>query len=386
MKLNKNIIILALTLIVAMLGFGMVIPIMPFYIEKLGASGSDLGLLMASYGVMHLIFSPLWGRLSDRIGRKPVIFIGMLGSGLAVLFFGLATELWMLFAARILSGILSSATSPAAMAYISDSTSPRERSGGIGILSAALGLGMILGPALGGLLAMDSLATPFFIAAGLSFVTLILILFFLPESHSLAAREKFQETEAGLHFKGLRHALAGSLGLLFFLAFLLSFGLTNFEGIFGLYALEKFNYGPEQIGVIFTVIALIATVTQGVLTGPLAKKFGEVKVIKASLLLGAVGFLLMLIPEGYPAVLLTTGFFVLSVTLLRPAVLALVSKKSGPRQGETLGLVNSFMSLGRIAGPIWAGFLFDWNYNYPYFSGALILLAGFLVALVKLHR
>ena len=150
---RKNLFILSFTLVVVTLGFGVVIPIIPFYMENLGARGTELGLLVASYAVMRLVFAPIWGSLSDRVGRKPILMIGIFGYGLTMVLFGLATQLWMLFAARILSGILSSATSPTTMAYIGDSTSEEDRGRGMGILGAAVGLGTIFGPALGGLLA-----------------------------------------------------------------------------------------------------------------------------------------------------------------------------------------------------------------------------------------
>ena len=179
---RRNLTILTFVLFVVMLGYGIIIPIFPFYIESMGAGGTELGLLVASYAVMRLIFSPVWGSLSDRVGRKPILMIGVLGYAITMIWFGFATQLWMLFAARILSGILSSATSPTTMAYIGDSTSDEERSRGMGILGSAMGLGTIFGPLLGGLLAEFSLAIPFFISGGLSFVALLLIALFLPES------------------------------------------------------------------------------------------------------------------------------------------------------------------------------------------------------------
>ena len=162
MKSQKNIVILFFTLIVIMMGFGMVIPILPFYITSFGASGSALGALMAAYAVMQFIFAPIWGGLSDQFGRKPILMIGVLGNVIAQLLFGLSTSMWMLFASRILAGLLSSATLPTAMAYISDSTSHKNRSGGMGILGAAMGIGMVIGPGIAGWLANISLSTPFF--------------------------------------------------------------------------------------------------------------------------------------------------------------------------------------------------------------------------------
>ncbi len=165
---KRNITILFFTMIVVMLGFGMIIPILPFYIEQFGASGKGLGALMATFSIMQFIFSPIWGALSDRYGRKPILMIGVLGNVLAQVLMGLSTQLWMLFVARALAGILSSATLPTAMAYISDSTSHDQRSGGMGIIGAAQGIGMVLGPGIGGWLAAQSLQLPFFVAAGFS--------------------------------------------------------------------------------------------------------------------------------------------------------------------------------------------------------------------------
>jgi len=167
---NKNVIILSFALIVVSLGFGMVIPIFPFYIEQMGGGGKELGLLVAVAALTELIFGPVWGSLSDRVGRKPILMIGMVGYGVSSLLFGLATELWMLYAARALSGVLSAATASTAMAYIGDSTEDQDRGGGMGILGAAGGLGIILGPGFGGWLGGISLATPFFAAAGISCV------------------------------------------------------------------------------------------------------------------------------------------------------------------------------------------------------------------------
>ena len=203
---RRSLYILAFALAVVTIGFGVVMPIIPFYMENLGAGGTELGLLVASYAVMRLIFGPVWGSLSDRVGRKPIMMIGVLGYGITMIGFGLATKLWMMFAARSLSGILSSATSPTTMAYIGDSTSERDRSAGMGVLGAAAGIGTIFGPALGGLLADFSLSTPFFFAAGMSLLSIILIAIFLPESLS-----KENSTDRGAQSTALDLKAGGEL-------------------------------------------------------------------------------------------------------------------------------------------------------------------------------
>ncbi len=179
---SRNILVLFITMVIVMMGFGMIIPVLPFLIEAFGASGQELGFLMAIYALMQLIFSPMWGEISDRYGRRPVLMIGLFGNGLALLFMGLANSLWVLFAARALAGLLASATMPTSYAYISDSTSEEDRGRGMGILGAAMGVGMVLGPGFSGMLAEISLSTPFYFGAALSILAMIFVYFILPES------------------------------------------------------------------------------------------------------------------------------------------------------------------------------------------------------------
>ena len=381
---RRNLYILVFVLFVVMLGYGIVIPILPFYVENMGAGGTELGLLIASYAVMRLICGPIWGGLSDRIGRKPVLMIGILGYAITMLWFGLASRLWMLFAARILSGILSSATAPTTMAYISDSTPEAERGGGMGLLGAAGGIGTILGPALGGFMAVASLSTPFFIAAGMSVLSLLLAWRFLPESLPIITRREDKASPRVLDIHTWTKAIRSPLGVLFALTFISTCGLMIFANVFGLYALERFDYGPREVGMMMMVLGLVSAFAQGVLAGPLTRRWGDAAVIKGGMLATAVGYGLMLLANDGLTITLTTAFFGLAIALQVPALSSLTSKRATIPQGIAMGLSNSFVSLGRIVGPLIGGFVFDINLLLPYLSGGLILFIGFIVSLFTL--
>lgn len=383
---NRNIAILFFTLIVVMLGFGMIIPILPFLVEKFGGSGVAMGMLMAIFSLMQFVFSPFWGDLSDRYGRKPLLLMGTLGNGLTMIGFGLATNLEMLYLFRALGGILSSATLPTAMAFIGDSTEEHERGGGMGIVGAAMGVGMVLGPGIGGIMGGASLQAPFFLSAALSLLAMTLIWFFLPESLPAEKRAFAVKGFRGPQLGTMWTALFGPIGFLFVLAFLHNFAMTNFEGIYAYYAEERYGYTAQTIGFILTIVGLVSAVVQGVLTGIATRKWGDVAVVKVSLFASIFGFLLMLIATNLSTVILMTSLFILSNAMLRPAVSSLISKRAESGQGVAMGLNNAFMSLGRVIGPLWAGMVLDVNINFPFMTGAAIMLFGFVASLFYLKK
>ena len=385
MNNKRNLIILFITLVIMMMGFGIIIPILPDLVVKFGGSGVAMGLLMAIFSAMQFLFSPMWGSLSDRFGRKPILMMGVFGNAVSMLALGLSSQLWMLFAARGLAGVLSSATLPTAMAYISDSTDEKSRGGGMGVIGAAMGLGMILGPGAGGMLSGISLQAPFYFAAGLSLLAMAAIWVFLPESLEVEQREPAISLQ-GPQIKAMWESLFGPIAFLFIAAFMISFAMTNFEGIYAYYAKDRYGYGPETIGVILTAIGVVSVVAQGALTGIATRKFGEVKVIKVSLIASVAGFLLMLTANNLTTVILTASFFVLSNAMLRPAVSSLISQRTTQGQGIAMGLNNAYMSLGRVIGPLWAGVVIDINMFFPFITGAAIMLLGFIASLFYLKE
>ena len=383
---RRNLILLYFTLAVILLGFGVLIPLEAFLVDDFGASGKALGALVSLHALFQLLFSPIWGSISDSVGRKPILIVGAVGNALALLMFGLSTQLWMLFVARALSGIFSAATLPTALAFIGDSTTKENRGGGMGVIGAAMGTGMVLGPGIGGWLGTDSLSTPFFVAGALSLVAGLLIVLILPESLPADKRAKGVNLDISSRYAGMWQGLKGPMGLFFLLSFLVSFGLSNMEGIFGLFALERFGFGPKEVGTVMVVVGTMIAGVQMVLTGPATKRWGERTVIKATLLGLTVTFLLILTAYDFTTLLITVGLFALTNAMLRPSISSLVSKETEVDQGLALGLNSSFMSLGRFTGPLLAGFLFDIRITLPYLVGSLIMFLGFLFVQIKLKE
>lgn len=383
---TRNLVLLYFTLAVILLGFGVLIPLEAFLVDKFGASGQALGALLSLHALFQLIFSPIWGSISDLVGRKPILMVGAVGNALSLVMFGLSNQLWMLFVARALGGIFAAATMPTALAFIGDSTSKENRGRGMGVISAAMGTGMVLGPGIGGWLGANSLSLPFYVTGALSLLAAGLVFLILPESLPEEKRHQKLELDVASRFTGMWKGLKGPLGLYFMLSWLVSFGLSNLEGIFGLFALERFGFGPSRVGVIMVVVGTSIAGVQMLLTGPATRRFGERKVIKATLLSATVTFLLILLAFDFTSLLITVGLFAFGNAMLRPSISSLVSKEAEIDQGLALGLNSAFMSLGRFTGPLLAGFLFDIRITFPYMAGSVIMFLGFLFVQIKLKE
>jgi DHA1 family multidrug resistance protein-like MFS transporter len=382
---RKSLFILSFTLLVVMLGYGIAMPMLPFYIEKFGVGGKEFGWMMASYSFMQLICAPLWGMLSDRFGRKPILAVGVLGYAVAFFMFGLAKSFTVLFIARALSGVLSSATTPTAMAYVGDNAQPDDRSQSMGQLGAMIGLGVILGPLLGGLLSTDSLSLPFFVGAGLALLAFLLVLLLLPESRPQQTEaEKVRKPFAGM-LPQYRAVLRGPAGALLVLILLISFGLANLQNMVGLYAVDKLKADTTQVSAVWMVMGITMIAVQGGLVGWLSKRVREMKLIRVSLLGGVLGFVLLAQVTSFVQLLAALAFIMLALSLLSPSLNASISRYGGEHQGALMGVNNTMISLGRVLGPLWGGYLYDVNMDYAFYSGAVILVVGLVVSWVRIE-
>lgn len=381
-----------------MIGLGISMPVLPFYVERLalveGASRQSVvmqvGLLTGVYALGQLVFAPVWGRLSDRIGRRPLILFGIAGYVVAQVLFGMATSLWLLYVARILGGVLSSAILPVAAAYVTDMTTDDERGRGMAWLGTAVSLGFIVGPALGGILSrrdlhfavrfghfmIDSFSVPFFAAALLGLLALFSALRWLPESmpaHPTRATGEESETDWRMQ--------ARDLGPMLLLALVGQFGLAIFEATFALYAQAKFNYGPSEVGAVFVVCGLVMTVFQVGAIGFFAGRIREIYQIGLGFGLMGTGLTLLVMTRSKFLVFVFVGLVALGMAFISPNLAALISKSGGSgRAGAALGLQNAANSLGQAGGPLLGSALFIWQANAPYLlAGALLVLTAFAI-------
>jgi multidrug resistance protein len=373
------------TVFVDLIGFGIVIPILPFYAVQHGASPFELGLLLASYSGAQFLFAPLLGTWSDRLGRKPVLAVSLYGTAAASTLLGLASTmpraLWLLFVARVLDGI-TGANIAAAQAYVADVTPEDKRARGMGLIGMAFGLGFVLGPAIGGLLAEIDIAAPFYAVAMLATLNATAMLFILPEperhiSYAVEARSRYARIGATF-----RDARTGRLLTVFLFA---SIAFSAMEATLALVLKDRFGYGPRDAAYLFALLGVMMAVVQGGLVGRLVRRFGEPALVIAGTGLLAVGLALIGAPLPSTLVLLV-GVLVLvaaGVGLYNPSLTGLVSRLT-PRtiQGTTLGVTQSMASIGRILGPLAGGLLYGLGGGLPfYFGAALMALATVLMAL-----
>jgi len=362
-----------LTTFVNIIGFGMIFPLLPFYVKHFNASEFTVGLLAASFAIAQFFTSPIWGRLSDRFGRKPIIAVSLVGLAFSYLMFGFSNSLFLLFVSRILQGVFSGAALPVAQAYVSDVTSKDERIKGMGNFGASLAAGFIFGPAIGGVLSAIHFSFPFFVSSIIAVMNLIFVLKFLPESLTKKA-EKLAIKEGFFNIKHMYFSLKGELGSLFILAFLWSFALTNNEVAIPLFGSENLNLSAVTIGYFFSAQGILAALMQSVFVHKITRLFGEHRTVVLGLSIMAVG--LFLVPFAKAPVLLLI-FMVLMTTgssMTRPTLASLVSKETKERQGITMGIFSSFESLGRVFGPLVGGWLFStFDFHSPFTISAFLI-------------
>ncbi len=391
-----------------LLGFGLILPLLTFMALRLEASPVEVTLMIASYSLMQLFAAPLWGRASDRWGRKPVLLISFAATTTAFLMLAFAQSFWVLVAARALAGALSGDLS-AAPAYVADITSPERRARGMGLLGAAFALSFIVGASFGGYLSelnvtamlFDETATgpdyffPPLLSAGLSMSAFFFALFFLPESHNIKSKAERADAadaaRAAVQGRGIGDRIMASLRALHYpnlflvtvILFLVGFVFAHMESTMALWADFAFGWTAREVGYLFAFAGIIAVIFQAGLLGLLTRLFGEARLIVLSAILLGSGMALVPGATGLIQILVAVACLAAGFGLGNPSIQSLITKLSRPEiAGVALGMGQAASSLARVIGPLWAGFLFQQiGPDWPYIAGACFMALVFFLAL-----
>lgn len=415
MKKRTQLATVFFVVLIDLMGFGIVLPLLPFYAKNFQASAIVVGLLYSVYSFSQLIFSPIWGSYSDRIGRRPIMLLSTFGAVIAYIMFGLANSLFLLFASRIVAGIMGGNISTA-QAYISDVTSKEERAKGMGLIGAAFGIGFMVGPALATALIHDSLhgliagiglpnlagwmaankyALPGFFAAFMSFCSFALVLFKLPETVDKDAprpndREVRYSVFSSSFWKKLQAQsgadVKGMLIPLLIAYFILTFGQSSLYSAFPLFSKAKLGMSPEQVGMQFFYIGLIAVFIQGYLIRKLTKWFKEEHIFTVGNVLMGIGLGLIPLAASTLTLSIYLGIMAVGFSLNTPTIMSLISKEAEEENiGAVMGTSQGISGLGRMLGPTWGGFLFGLSIGLPFYITALIIFGTVYIGF-KLHQ
>lgn len=363
------------TVFVNIAGFSMIFPLLPFYAKEFDATAFQVGMLAASHALASFIAAPFIGGISDRFGRRPVMLAGIIFSTFALMMMGFAQSLTMLFFARIFHGVISTAIIPTARAYMGDVSSSENRVAAMGKVGAALASGQLLGPAISSfVIGFWGIHSPFFVAAFVCLLNALFVGFFLPESlHVKALKITFGNKLRDM--SKLFHHLQGKTGLVFMVLFVWAFALSNLQVSIPLFASDMLNMRAEHIGYFFTALAIISVIVQGYLLPRIVRLLGERNTIILGLVSMSVGLVIVpLVPSLYLLVL-SYMFLGFGSALNRPTAEGVISRNSEIGQGSTMGIAQSFESLGRVFGPLIGGFIYFYSHQLPFLLTALIIIA-----------
>lgn len=374
---NKRLFSIFLIVFIDLLGFSLILPLLPYYADTFGSNAFVTGLLVASYAAMQLIGAPLLGRFSDRFGRRPILLVSIFGTFLGFLLLAFANSLWMLFASRILDGFTGGNLS-VAQAYIADVTDEKNRSKGLGLVGAAFGLGFIIGPVTGGFLSQWGYALPAFIAAALSFINLVMVAVWLPESLTPEKRAAMPEKKPAVTLDALLQALNRPFtGSLLITRFFFGLAFAVFQTIFALYALKKFQLDARDTGLVLTYVGILSVFVQGFLIGRLTQRFREDVLIASAVVVMAFSLLGWAIAPSVIWLLIVLTPTAVSGGILNTVLSSTLTKAVQPQEiGGILGLAASIESLTRVIAPTLGGALLGGLGTWaPGLFSSLVLMA-----------
>ncbi|MCU6599195.1 MFS transporter [Peribacillus frigoritolerans] len=382
---RKKIIILMINMFIAIGSFGIIIPILPAYLASINQGGTAAGLMIAIFAGAQLIFSPIAGKWTDQFGRRKMIIYGLVGLTLSMFIFYAVNSIWLLYASRIIGGIGAALLIPAIFAYVADITTFDQRAKGNSLVSAAMSLGIVVGPGIGGFLADFGLKFPFLISALVSLSAVVFSIFVLKESETAQVTQSMDaKTETMLRKIALSVKKPYFIPLI--ITLVMSFGLMAYESVIGLYLDNQFNSSPKDIAVMVTATGIVSVIVQLFVVDRIVQRFGEVNVLNIFISVAATGFLLSLFASSYLIFFLISLIIFLSTSILRPVLNTLISKMAGNEQGFAMGMNNAYMSIGNVLGPTLAGMMYDVHITYPFMLGLILLFITLMITMAWQKR
>ena len=367
------------------LGMSLIFPVEPFIKNEYHFTAFDMGVMSSLFAFVQFIASPIVGRISDKVGRKPMLVWGLLIFAIAEFVFALAQHLWLFDLSRAVDGLSAAMFVPTSMALAADITSEKDRAKVIGWLSAAFSGGLILGPGLGGMLAHVNYKFPFWVAGILGLISTVVAWRFLPHDEDELFKSETKNPENELLTGGwsrLKQIMTPILITLFGMIFVASFGLAGFESIYSLYVNEVHNFDLNAIALVLTLNGIISLILQVFFFDRLVRWLGEVRLMRYSFFLSLVGTIMVIYDHNHWHIIIVTLFVFEAFDLLRPTITTLLTKMSKTNQGLLNGVNMSLTSVGNIIGPLISGYLLDVNYQYPYWFVSIFLIISWVITLV----
>jgi MFS transporter, DHA1 family, multidrug resistance protein len=384
---KKKIIILMINMFIAIGSFGIIIPILPAYLESIGQGGTAAGLFIAIFAGAQFLFSPIAGKWTDQYGRRKMIIYGLAGLTLSMFIFYAVNSIWLLYASRVVGGIGCAMLVPAIFAYVADITTMEQRAKGNSYVSAAMSLGIVVGPGIGGFLAEFGLKFPFLISAIVSLVSVIFSIVLLKESDVSVQNgqpNQIQDEET------MVQKIARSVKMPYFIplviTLVMSFGLIAYEAVIGLYLDNQFGSTAKDIAIMVTGTGIVSVIVQLFVVDRIVNRYGEKTVLNFFIAVAAVGFFLSMFASSYAIFFGISLIIFLSSSILRPVLNTLISKLAGNEQGFAMGMNNAYMSIGNVAGPTFAGLLYDVNIIYPFVLGLILLMVTLFITIIWQKR
>lgn len=383
---RKKIIMLMINMFIAIGSFGIIIPILPAYLESINQGGTAAGLFIAIFAGAQFLFSPIAGKWTDQYGRRKMIIYGLAGLTLSMFIFYASNSIWVLYASRVVGGIGCALLVPAIFAYVADITTFEQRAKGNSLVSAAMSLGIVVGPGIGGFLADFGLKFPFLISALVSLASVLFSIVLLKESKTTEPGEtvEMQQDES------MGRKIARSVKMPYFIPLIItlvmSFGLVAYESVIGLYLDNQFQSSTKDIAIMITATGVVSVIVQLFLVDRLVNRFGEMAVLNVFIAVAAAGFLFSLFAANYALFFGISLIIFLSTSILRPVLNTLISKLAGAEQGFAMGMNNAYMSIGNVIGPTLAGLLYDVKISYPFVLGFGLLVITFMITITWQKR